>query len=63
MENMPASWAHSVGWHSEGTWMLIVPIGDAVELVPFPKPDPGKTADKVINDYGDDATKVYDVDD
>lgn len=29
---------------------------------PFPKPDTGKIAVKVINDYGDEVMKIFDVD-
>jgi adenine-specific DNA-methyltransferase len=31
------------------------------ESVPFPRPETGKIAVKVINDYGDEVMKVFDV--
>jgi len=41
----------------QGTWATL----NATESRPFPRPESGRIAVKVINDYGDEVMKVFDV--
>jgi adenine-specific DNA-methyltransferase len=39
------------------TWASL----NAIESRPFPRPESGKIAVKVINDYGDEVMKVFEI--